>query len=116
MLTNALLSDDFWITAAQYSIPAFLAVVGVWIQGRATNKKVEKVRELAEPTGNGFAKDVKQGLADLKSGMDQLSTKIELTNEHLFRHLETHLTMGGYPGPQTPGNLAPPTQNEDHGQ
>jgi len=70
---------------AQYSIPALAALAGIWLSGRRTRARVAEVRALAEPTGNGFARDVRQALTRIEAELQQVRTD-------MTQHLRDHAT------------------------
>lgn len=59
-------------------------------QATAANSAAVQARELARPTGNGFANDVTTALARIESQVSDLSERQARTNEWLTRHLADH--------------------------
>lgn len=92
------MSGEAWGALATIGGAAATAV-GLWAAakvGRA-QKAAEEARELARPTGNGFAADVLQRLEDLARALDRVERRQDAeavagrkTAELLGQHLADH--------------------------
>lgn len=64
-----------------------IAAIAIGLENRLSQRKTRKVAqkavELAEPTGNGFAKKVTESLA-------RIETKLERTEEKIDHHIVAH--------------------------
>lgn len=59
-------------------------------QARGIAQHVEQVRELAEPTGNGFAGKVLEGLDQVVKRLDAMEERQANTNQAIVNHLGDH--------------------------
>jgi hypothetical protein len=57
-------------------------------EARKTRKTAEKAVELSAPTGNGFAKSVKDSLARIESKVDRTEEKID---HHIAAHADAEV-------------------------
>jgi ATP-dependent protease HslVU (ClpYQ) peptidase subunit len=59
-----------------------------------TRRKVEQVRKLAEPTGNGYADETKASLHGLEAGQARLQEGQEQILRLVLEHLQDHTRAG----------------------
>lgn len=88
-------------TVAGMIVAFVIGQTGIWLDSRRSSKKTDgkidvvgrnadsavTAAELAakrsEPTSNGFAEDMREGMSDLKEGQKNISKKLD-------RHIEDH--------------------------
>lgn len=57
-------------------------------ESRKTRKSAQRAVELSEPTGNGFARTVKDSLVRIEAAQERTELKID---DHLKTHAEAHV-------------------------
>ena len=64
---ESVMQPEFWEFAVPAAAAAIAAIAGSYFTSRSTNRKVNRVISLSEPTGNGFAEKVVSALAEIKA-------------------------------------------------
>ena len=91
------LSSDAWAVVGVAITSVSGTIAAVWVahvkaakQTRDVEKQVEHVRELAAPTGNGYADKTTSSLDRIERALHDLSERHVRTNAWLVEHLSDH--------------------------
>ena len=78
-------------------MPAVVPLIGVLLSGRRQSRKIDEVKTLAEPMGNGFTKELKTDLADIREEVrenrveqNRLRSEVSDIRADQVRHLQDH--------------------------
>ena len=78
------------VAAISGIVVAALGTLGTWISNRKTREKVEEVRVLAEPTGNGYAQKTLEALARIEDRQLLADHRAERIAAELAAYREAH--------------------------